>query len=121
MELRDAAGQKVKLLKPELELAGTYPDFLDWGVLRMRISGLNSNLEQIHAGQWQEFNRHGDIQLAEGRPLALKDVFAVKEPGTYQLTLWPKIYKRSEKPDDNRDIFQRIDLPAVAMTIKWPH
>jgi hypothetical protein len=46
----------------------------------------------------------------------LTDYFDIKQPGEYQLTVWPKIYKRSAT---NSDICERIDIPPVTVTIKW--
>jgi len=40
--------------------------------------------------------------------------FKLKVGEEYKLTIWPKIYKRSET---NNDIFKRIDIPPVTIPI----
>ena len=121
MELRNANGEKMPLLKPEANNPSYYPEFLRWSILRPQMSGgvALGNPNGPHVGQWQEFQRYRDVQQAGGMLRNLKSIFEVKEPGEYQLTLWPKIYKRSEKPDEDHDIYQLINVPPVTVTIKW--
>jgi hypothetical protein len=47
----------------------------------------------------------------------LGEFFDIKQPGDYTLTVWPKIYKRSAQ---DKDLCERIDLPPVTATFKWP-
>ena len=46
----------------------------------------------------------------------LRDFFAIKEPGEYILTVWPKIYHRIST---NSLDCERLDLPPVTATFKW--
>ncbi len=108
VELRDATGHKIKLLKPEVNSPEAYP--ASYGLSLMRrllarsvgdgpelplvISGMNAEVSFIH----------------------LKDYFKLKKPGVYQLTVWPKIYKRFSQTND---ICQRIDVPSIIIPIHW--
>jgi len=121
MELRNVNGEIIPLLNPKVNVPEEYPEFLRWSILRPQMSGgvALGNPNGPHIGQWQGFQRYRDVQQAGGMLRNLKSIFEVKKPGEYQLTLWPKIYKRSEKPDEDHDIYQRIDLLPVIVKIKW--
>jgi hypothetical protein len=56
--------------------------------------------------------------VIEGRwpDICLTNYFNIKKSGEYELTIWPKIYKRSAK---DRDLCERIDVPPVTIPIKW--
>jgi hypothetical protein len=49
------------------------------------------------------------------RQFQLEDFYEMKEGGEYQLTVWPKIYRRSVT---NGEVCERIDIPAVSVTLK---
>ena len=120
MELRNVNGEKIPLLKPKANNPEEYPEILRWSILRPQFGGIgHGGPNAPHIGQWQGFQKYRDVQQAGGMIHNLKSCFRVKETGEYQLTLWPKIYKRSEKPNKDHDIFQRIDLPPVTISIKW--
>lgn len=108
IKLRDASGQDVGLLRPEVNLPEAYPQsynlysasrFLErkFGPapsLPLCLCGTDSELVTFH----------------------LTKYFNIQDSGDYQLSVWPKIYKRSET---NHDIVKRIDLPTVTIPIKW--
>ncbi len=118
MGLRNAKGKQIPLLKPEANNPVFYPEFLRWSVLQPKIGSGGGCPTGPHVGQWGVFMKYKNVQQASGLLPQFKDIFEVNEPGQYQLTLWPKIYKRSEKPGEDHDVFQRIDLPPVSITIK---
>ena len=120
MELRNVNGEKIPLLKPKANNPEEYPEILRWSILRPQFGGIgHGGPNTPHIGQWQGFQKYRDVQQAGGMLRNLASFFEVKETGEYQLTLWPKIYKRSEQPNEDHDIFQRIDLPPVTIPIRW--
>lgn len=106
VELHDADGVKVRLLKPEINDPAAYPNSY-----RLRIVG---RLE-THAIAPYELP-HALSGSDANFTFYLKDYFKVKEPGEYQLTVWPKIYKRL---GTNDDLCVRIDVPPVTIPIHW--
>ena len=108
VELRAANGKKIELLKPEVNSAEAYP--ATYSLLKMS----------------EILNRHAVLEPTMPRPISgndpefcifhLKDYFKYDNVGNYQLTVCPKIYKRSATNDD---LCERLDLPPVTISIKW--
>jgi hypothetical protein len=48
--------------------------------------------------------------------VALQDMFVVSKPGTYELSIYPKIYKRS---DADTNLLERMDLPPVVIKFQY--
>ena len=46
----------------------------------------------------------------------LQNLFDLKEPGEYRLTILPKVYKRVKEDDD---LCKRIDLPPLTVTVRF--
>ena len=114
VELRDAKGRSLPLLKPEVSQPDAYP-------ARYSLSDEDANFIHRHGaylgpGIFPEpvLAVHSSSDLAK---FNLEEYFDLKEPGEYLLTVWPKIYKRAAK---GADVCERIDLPPVTVTIKWP-
>ena len=109
IELRDQSGDKITLLKPEMNLPESYPNSYNLKIanrlLMEKTSYIGADKPGCLSGTDPEQCR-----------FHLKDYFKIEKPGDYQLTVWPKIYKRSET---NRDLCDRIDLPPVTIPIKW--
>ena len=107
VELRDASGNKIPLLHPEVNSPEAYPDSYNLRSMSYTLMG--------KYGRWS------------GPPLPLviwgvspelrfplQDYFNIKNPGEYQLTVWPKIYKRISPTND---LCQRIDIPSATVTV----
>lgn len=105
VELENTNGMKIPPLKPQISSRNSYPAFFSLSaVTKSKHNPLNFFPRPL--GSWRD-------SLAR---FPLDDYFDIKKPGTYQLTVWPKIYKRASTNDD---ICHRIDLPPVSVTIKW--
>lgn len=109
VELRNESEDVITLLKPEMNLQESYPDSYNLKIsnriLMEKISYMGADKPGCLSGTDPEQCR-----------FHLKDYFKIEKPGDYQLTVWPKIYKRSET---NSDLCERIDLPPVTIPIKW--
>lgn len=106
MELHDADGHKVRLLKPEVNNPEAYPNSY-----RLSLVGrLDDNPIAPHEIPYALSGADANLSFY------IKDYFKIKESGEYQLTVWPKIYRRSAT---NHDLCERIDLPPVTIPIKW--
>jgi hypothetical protein len=46
----------------------------------------------------------------------LEDLFDIKKPGSYVLTVWPKIYRQLK---NDADLCERVDLLPVSLKINW--
>ena len=108
VELKDSEGRKMALLKPQANSQAAYPD--SYSIQQARID-LNKG---ISMGPELPGVITGSDPVAGN--FHLQNYFKIEKPGDYQLTIWPKIYKKSET---NQDIVQRIDLPPVTIPIKW--
>jgi hypothetical protein len=113
VELRDAHGEEVPSLKPELSEPDAYP-------ARYSLSAENEN----YFRRYQAYRGPGSFPLpllgvrsfSEMAKLSLAEYFDVKERGEYRFTVWPKMYKRMAKTND---LCERVDLPPVTVTVKW--
>ena len=134
IEMSDAAGRRLSLLKPEVSALEAYPEAYSWRVehadyfsrfqaysgpgifpLPLFVVSSRSELVRFEVGP---MSSHGTYPAASlyRRWFRLDDYFELKEAGEYKLTVWPKIYRRSEK---DRDLCERVDLPPVTVTIQW--
>jgi len=111
VELRDAAGMKVPMLRPEVSSREAYPDTMSYAYLSQpKFRSYNG----MAPGDLSLFTSEKD----NNQPIkyfALLEYFAIKEPGEYQLTVWPKLYRRS---NENRDLYIRIDIPPITVPIQ---
>jgi hypothetical protein len=122
MELRDSAGRIVPVHKAGLNTLEAYPQFLHWHDLAPQLGGLaphgitrlSRNLCCYGSAPFG-----GNETRAECLPFYLEDYFQVEQPGDYELTVWPRIYKRSEAADTEHDLFALIDIPPVTLRIRW--
>lgn len=115
IELRDVAGKKIELKRPAVSLSDAYPSTLRWSVLmaeEMRRRGPSHTVP----GDRGFFGSDGMKTTGQLSPFDLRDYFIVKTRAEYQLTVWPKIYKQNS---DDKDLYQRIDLPPVTVAITW--
>jgi len=112
VELKDAAGRKIPLVSKTFSSPEAYPEtfslkeewyrhFFSNDPLGARRGSMIFPLPLVSSSS----------KLAE---FQLKDYFDVKQPGQYQLTVWPKIYDRVAT---NNDICERIDLPPVSANV----
>lgn len=112
IELRDANGLALPLLRPEVNRLEFYPEVFKFNALQPAKFGISSN--SVWSGPpWPTYLRTVCPQLCR---FAVKDYFAIKKPGDYRLTVWPKIYKRSA---DDAMVCRRVDLPPVSLMLKW--
>lgn len=111
IELRDARGKAVRLLEPQVSQAEAYPAQYRWHTEYSNASRRG----YIGPGTFPE-PLLGAVPFSEIVRLKLARYFSLTEPGEYKFTVWPKVYKRSEK---DKDLCERIDLPPVSVTIKW--
>ena len=112
IELKDAEGHNVPLLRPEINSLEAYPASTRVSEMGAFLHGNGGDV--IYSGpplpiaiRWSPF------------PLCdfyLTDYFKVEKPGDYKLTVWPKIYQRIAPTND---ICCRIDLSPITTTITW--
>jgi hypothetical protein len=113
VELTDEAGRKIPLTHATISSSQAYPEtfslraewfrhFFSNNPLAPRLGPMIFPLPLIS----------GTSKLAV---FQLKDYFDVRQAGQYELTVWPKIYKRSAT---NSDICDRVDLPPVSIGIR---
>ena len=108
--LRDPSGRLVPLLHPELSSLSAYPPAYSFRLAEAELMGRYS----FYSGPPMPAPLMTPLpQLAR---FHLEDHFAVKEPGDYQITVWPKIYKRISTTND---LCERIDVPPVSVTVSW--
>ena len=113
VELSNAAGKKIGMLKPSVSSPDSYPAYLSY--------------RHLYESELRRHDFHFIIPGDRGRAflsdtneeflmsIEPNDYFKVEKPGKYQLTIWPKICKRS---DQNIDSYKRIDIPPVKVTIE---
>lgn len=103
IELRDAAGAKVSCKKVEFVTAEAYPASFSFSEAKK----LNSNSSQMLPSP---LVRTPELLGS----FSLTNFFNIATPARYQLTVWPKIYKRSSTNDD---VCLRIDLLPITTTV----
>jgi len=109
MELKDAAAHPLPAVKESMVSAGRFP-------AGVRFSDLYRQ-QQMKKGIRSLRMPEPLIKRATALPaLRLQDLFTVEKPGAYRLTIFAKIYKKSES---NGDLLQRIDLPPVAVPFRY--
>ena len=113
VELKDADGKVVPMIKPDVSLTESYPDRLSW----MHLCLLNAPHTIAPGYRGPDFLTDGtDTKIYQVNGFFLTNYFKMGKTGEYKLTIWPKVYKQSEK---DKDLYQRIDIPPVKATIKW--
>lgn len=104
--LADDAGRKIPVLKPEVNKMEAYPRSFKLG--EMRKNGIafwrGPALPRPLAG----------ANVPMGFPL--EKYYKLKKNGTYQLTVWPIIYKRLSTNDD---LCVRMDLAPVTIPVDF--
>ena len=111
--LKDSGGRQVSLLHPNVSLPQAYPSSYSLTVEH----GNYFNRYHFYSGPGVfPYPLMAITARSEITRFQLEDYFGIKEPGEYELTVWPKIYKRRAK---NSDLCDRVDLPPVSVTIKW--
>jgi len=121
IRLIDANSNQVTSLKPIYSLPTSYPASLsmrqineDFGRQLIKYKYILA-FPKVPGYPGRDFLRdpNRDYQLTA---FNLSDYFKPEKAGEYKLTVWPKIYKQSET---NKDIYDRIDVPSIIVTIKW--
>jgi hypothetical protein len=102
--LRGSDGGEVPPRNPNLVSLKAYPK----SFRRMELGDINE-LKAKTASRL--FGR-----LPELARFKLEDVFEMKKPGDYVLTVWPKVYRVLRNDDD---LCERIDLPPISLKINW--
>ena len=106
-------GQTILIQRPDVLSAASYPETLSFQSIKEdRMKPLGAALGPIW-GDYQIFDSTKAKKDEDNlRTCELRDYYQYNVPGKYQLTLWPKLYRRS---GTNDDIFHRIDLPPVSL------
>lgn len=110
IELKSSSGHQIRQLLPQVNAKDAYPAFYTLKEARrmhLHSMGLGPELPLTITGSDPEV---GNFHLNQ--------MFGVEKPGDYQLTVWPKIYRRSET---NADLCERLDLPPVTLRIHWAY
>jgi hypothetical protein len=102
--LRNSDGVEVPTRNPNLVSLGVYPKLFRHSELGM-LDDFHGKLASPLGGRLP--------QLAK---IKLEDLFEMKQPGDYVLTIWPKIYRQLKNDDD---LCERIDVSPVSLKIKW--
>jgi hypothetical protein len=119
MELRDETGRNLRSLQPNLTVLRAYPDCfnlrrLEKSVFDQETSGTFHLHPIMVPGDVMENFLADSNRVSRLCDFKLTNFFKLKVGEEYKLTIWPKIYKRSET---NNDIFKRIDIPPVTIPI----
>jgi hypothetical protein len=102
--LRDSHGVEVASRNPGLVSPSAYPQTFN----RFRLG----QLDAFHAKMASPLIG----RLPQLAKLRLEDLFEVKKPGAYVLTVWPKIYRQLRNDDG---ICERVDLLPISLEINW--
>jgi hypothetical protein len=115
VQLLDPSGRPVPLLRPQLNSTNAYPPLYSLNAFRTNY---------VRAEIAGEVPRHPHFWPAGSpavvvfdKPLPainLSELFAIREPGNYRFTLWPKIYVRTSPGGDT---CQRLDLPPISVSL----
>ena len=109
MELRDGTGHVVLGLGQNPASAGSFP-----ATLRLIAILAQQTKEE---GHWKLKMPVSLVDSTNALPLlGLQDLFPVQKPGKYELTIFPKIYKKSET---DGDLLKRIDLMPVTVDFTY--
>jgi len=113
VELRDANGRNLRLLKPEVSQPDAYParyslSAEDANYLRRHHAYLGSGIFPLPLLGARSASELVTVDLAE--------YFDLRQSGEYLFTVWPKIYRRVPK---SNDLCDRIDLPPVTVPINF--
>ncbi len=113
--LRDNTGKTLPLLKPEVDNISAYPHAFN---IAGAARAMRGNAMVYHGADLpRQLTPMGFNYETDALPwFKLTDYFDLETSGEYQLTVWPKIYKRSATNDD---LCERIDLPPVNIPIHW--
>ena len=106
VELRDTTGAQVAPTVQAASQPEGLPDFLRWSCWEVQQERRHTI---SHFIPYLDFFA-GYAGLAS---FQVQDYFQIKAPGDNKLTIWPKIYRRPESPEEDRDLYQRIDIPPV--------
>lgn len=109
VELCDSVGQKLDLIKTEVNRHDSYPATYNLKLARQFLMDKRGSLDGSQLP-------HPLIGANPSFSFYLKDYFRIRNSGEYQLTVWPIIYKRSAT---NSDVCERINLTPVKIPIKW--
>ncbi len=115
IELLNATGESLTFRSHQLTAEEPYPKYLRWSIL-FREAMAQPTISQTVPADKVYFSGEGWVELAK---FSLQETFGLKEAGEYRLTVWPKLYKRSERADEDRDVYVRIDMPPVTANINW--
>ncbi len=120
IELQDSEGKKAPLLNPIFSAPVAYPDSFSMSNLINQMPKLNYILMAplVPGDHGSNFLGNADkpYQLIS---FNLKDYFKPRNPGEFRLTIWPKIYKRSDESNADHDLYQRVDLAPLTVKIQW--
>jgi|GEM_PF-3095796 len=113
IELLDASGQNLPMTKPEVSNSDEYPRLLSWNSLFLAETKRPKISHAIPGdiGLFGPQGKNGNAQLGY---FEVGNYYKIDKSGEYQLKVWPKLYKQSEK---NEDEYQRVDLPSVTVKI----
>ena len=119
IELRDNNGGKIPLLKNSIFSPKLYPDTFNITNQAKLIPIDKNKFTSMLLPAPQ--SRSPDFLREPGKNYSialfnLNSYFKPTKTGVYILTIWPKIYKKSET---NEELYERIDLPPVTIPIKW--
>jgi len=113
IELKDANGQTIPLIKSAVSLPEAYPETYSLSAEWKRHF---SNYRPIVSLRPMIFPPPLVGNVSELAKFQLQDYFQITKSGQYELTVRPKIYKQSST---NYDVCQRIDIPPVAAPVEW--
>lgn len=122
MQLTNDTGRQLSSRKPEADFLEFFPPVLRWTELE---SLMGTGLQQTELRRnvccygSKPFSNSGPVKEARFGPLHLEEHFKMESAGFYHLTIWPKLYKRSESLEVDRDVFQRVDIPPIKVTLRY--
>lgn len=111
IELKSANGQTIPLMKPAVSSPEAYPK--TYSLSGEWTHHFFTN-HPAHSGGAMIFPPPLARNVSELASFQLQDYFEISQPGQYEFTVWPKIYRRS--PVDS-DTCERLDLPPVSAKI----
>jgi hypothetical protein len=131
IELRDGTGRRLRLLKPQVASSNAYPAtynsqtersnhfrLIQWypgpKIFPPPLFATSTRSELVRFQLGGQERPPGSTLFV--RWFQLAEYFDLKDSGEYTLTVWPKIYRRSET---NRDICIRMNLPPVTASFRW--